>query len=158
MTPFHIKDNGFRIFSATAFCLVLVIQVAAQQNRYYTVKDVAIRGFDVVSYFETGKAEKGTRDLSFEWDGVIWRFSKPGHRQLFIANPEAYAPRYGGWCAYGVSENYKARTNPVAWTIVDGKLYLNYNKRVKQLWMKDRHARITNADINWRDLSSQAPD
>jgi predicted lipoprotein len=76
--------------------------------------------------------------------------------EIFKANPEKYAPRYGGFCAYGTADGHKAPTSPDAWTIVDGKLYLNYDKSVQSLWKKDQQGYIQKADKNWPEVKKQA--
>ena len=81
--------------------------------------------------------------------GATWRFSTEANRDAFAANPEKYAPQYGGYCAYAVSEGYTASTTPEAWKIVDGKLYLNYSKDVQKIWEQDIPGRIANGDKNW---------
>jgi hypothetical protein len=78
-----------------------------------------------------------------------------GTRELFKSDPKKYAPQYGGYCAYGMAEGHKAATQPDAWTIVNGKLYLNYSKEVKGLWMKDQQNLIDQADKNWDEVKKQ---
>jgi hypothetical protein len=75
--------------------------------------------------------------------------------EAFKANPEKYAPQYGGFCAYGTSEGHKAPTQPDAWTIVNDKLYFNYNKDVKVLWNKNQSERIKKADENWIEIKGK---
>jgi len=100
----------------------------------FSTKEGAIRGYDPVAYFTEGKALKGKPEISTTWNGATWHFSSTEHRQLFTQNPEKYAPQYGGWCAYGWAQGYPAKTEPDAWSIVEGKLYLNYNQDIKQRW------------------------
>jgi YHS domain-containing protein len=100
----------------------------------FSTKEGAIRGYDPVAYFTENQPVKGKSEFSTTWNGATWYFSSAEHRQLFTQNPEKYAPQYGGWCAYGWAQGYPAKTEPDAWSIVDGKLYLNYNKDIKQRW------------------------
>ncbi|MEL7173254.1 MAG: YHS domain-containing (seleno)protein, partial [Pseudomonadota bacterium] len=81
--------------------------------------------------------------------GATWRFSSAENRDLFVENPEKYAPQYGGYCAWAVAQGYTAATDPEAWAIVDDKLYLNYNKSVQAKWEKDVPGHIASADGNW---------
>ena len=74
---------------------------------------------------------EGERKFTHKWMGTEWRFASAKHRDLFAENPEKYAPQYGGWCAWAVSQGYPASVDPEAWRIVDGKLYLNYSKSVQ---------------------------
>lgn len=84
--------------------------------------------------------------------GAQWHFASAEHRDKFAGNPKAYAPQYGGWCALAAAENYAAATMPEAWNIVDGKLYLNANLRVKSRWEKDIEGYIRAADANWPNI------
>jgi YHS domain-containing protein len=109
----------------------------------------AIRGYDPVAYFTEGKPVKGSAERTFEWKGETFRFASAEHLALFKAQPEKYAPQYGGYCAYAASEGATASTEPKAWTIVDNKLYLNYSLNIRTLWSKDIPGRIARADANW---------
>lgn len=109
----------------------------------------AIRGYDPVAYFTEGRPVEGKRAFSLKWMNATWYFSSARHRDLFRANPEKYAPQYGGYCAYAVSQGYTASIDPEAWKIVDGKLYLNYSKSVQKRWMADIPGNIKLADKNW---------
>lgn len=110
---------------------------------------LAIKGYDPVAYFTMDKPVKGNDDFEYKWKGVQWRFSTENHKKLFIENPEKYAPRYGGYCAYGVAVNALFDIKPEAWSIVDGKLYLNKNLDVRDTWRKDIPGNIKKADMNW---------
>ncbi len=114
-----------------------------------TSDGVAIKGYDPVAYFTDRRPVKGTEEFEYVWMGAKWRFSSAQHRNLFAENPEKYAPRYGGYCAYAVSLGSIADIDPEAWTIFDGKLYLNLSKKVKELWSKDIPGNIKKADENW---------
>jgi hypothetical protein len=97
----------------------------------------------------------GSAEISYEWDGVRWQFVDSSHRQLFAINPESYAPQYGGHCAMGVAMGRKAEVDPEAWAIVDGKLYLNYDKATLEEWRRNQAANIAQADRNWPTVKSQ---
>lgn len=112
----------------------------------------AIRGYDTVAYFTQNKAVPGLDEFSTEYKGANWLFSSKEHLALFKGNPEKYAPQYGGYCAYAVSQNKTASIKPELFTIEDGKLYLNYNKSVNEKWLKDKMSYINLADKNWPDL------
>jgi hypothetical protein len=94
----------------------------------------------------------GERRYEHEWQGATWRFASAANRDRFAAAPERYAPQYGGYCAWAVSQGYTAGIDPEAWTIVDGKLYLNYDREVQERWAADREANIRSADANWPQL------
>ena len=113
---------------------------------------VAIDGFDPVAYFTDGKPVEGNKELAHEWRGATWRFANAEHRDLFAADPGKYAPQYGGWCAYAVAQGSTADIDPEAWTIHGGKLYLNYDAKIRAKWLADRDAFIAKADANWPGL------
>ncbi|MBC7936521.1 MAG: YHS domain-containing protein [Rhizobacter sp.] len=121
--------------------------------KYFTNKEGAIRGYDAVAYFTEGKAVKGNQPFIYNWNGSDWLFSSQANLDLFKADPVKYAPQFGGYCAYGVSENHQSPTDPAAFTIVEEKLYLNYSSKVKELWMKNRDERIKQANIYWPQLN-----
>jgi len=116
---------------------------------------IAIAGADPVAYFTQGDYVPGEPAFSYEWGGATWQFASAEHRDLFIANPAQYAPQYGGFCAWAVSQGYTAAIDPNAWTIVDGKLYLNYDQRIQRRWSQDIPGNIAKADQNWPGVLAQ---
>lgn len=133
-----------------------VAAVAAQDAapRFNTTRDnVVAKGYDVVAYFTAQKPVKGDAAYAYTWQGVVWHFSSAANRDLFAKSPEKYAPEFGGFCSWAVSRNYTADIDPEAWTIVDGRLYLNYSLRVQRTWLEDRDGNIAKARANWPALS-----
>jgi YHS domain-containing protein len=114
-----------------------------------TSEGVAIKGYDPVAYFTQNRPVQGSAEFEYPWNGAKWRFATAQHSELFIADPEKYAPRYGGYCAYAVSQGKTADIDPNAWTVFEGRLYLNLNKEVQGLWEKDMKDYIRKADENW---------
>ncbi len=112
----------------------------------------AIRGYDPVAYFTEGRPVKGRKAHRAEWMGATWSFASAENRKRFEADPEKYAPRYGGYCAWAVSRGYTASIDPDAWSIVDGALYLNYSLGVRSQWSQDAPGNIAKADANWPKL------
>jgi YHS domain-containing protein len=110
---------------------------------------VAIEGTDPVAYFDQGRPVEGSSDFEHEWMGATWRFVSAENRDRFAADPEKYAPQYGGYCAWAVSQGYTAKIDPEAWSIVDDKLYLNYSKDVQKQWSADVPGNIAKGDANW---------
>jgi len=135
--------------------LVLVIALAfffylnSGKAEIFIKDGAAINGYDPVAYFTEQKPVKGSKDFSYNYKKATWHFSSQQNMDLFKANPDKYAPKYGGYCAYGLSNGYKAPTEADAWSIVDEKLYLNYNTEVREEWNKEQKQRIINADQNW---------
>ena len=136
------------LISATAFA-ALPSAVFAATPPIYAEDGIAIDGTDPVAYFTDSAPVKGSSDFSHTYNGATWHFASAANRDTFAADLARYAPQYGGYCAYAVSEGSTASTTPKAWKIVDGKLYLNYSKRVQRRWEKDIPTRITNANANW---------
>lgn len=141
-----------RIYLLAVFTLLCTASLFSQNKAVFAVDGIAVRGYDVVAYVKDNKAVKGTDEFSYSWNGVKWLFSNNEDLQLFKGNPEKYVPQYGGYCAYGVSENHASPTNPLAFTIVDDKLYLNYSLKVKEMWLKSQRERIQRADTLWKKL------
>ncbi len=131
---------------------LLVAGAAKGQSVYYSENGIAINGFDAVSYINEGKAVKGNSVYAHQWGSTTWLFSSQSNLDLFKADPEKFAPQYGGWCAYGVSENHKSPTDPNAFTVAGGKLFLNYSIRVMQKWRSDTTQYIRRANQNWPAL------
>lgn len=111
--------------------------------------NVAIRGYDPVAYFTVGRPTQGVASFKANYQGAEFRFANAGNRAAFIANPARYAPQYGGYCAWAVSQGSTAGIDPNAWSIVDGKLYLNYNASIQSRWQGNRANFIVSADRNW---------
>jgi hypothetical protein len=116
---------------------------------------VAIQGYDVVAYLTEQQAVKGHRAFSHRWQGVSWQFASADNRDRFARTPEAFAPQFGGFCAYGVSRGYAVEIDPQAFAIVDGRLYLNYSRRVQATWNRDRAGYIEKARQNWPRVSAE---
>jgi YHS domain-containing protein len=114
-----------------------------------TFSSLAVSGYDPVAYFTEGRPIEGSGEHEYEWSGATWRFSSADNLNSFKSNPQAYAPQYGGYCAWAVSQGYTASSDPQAWRIHDGKLYLNYSEGVQKTWAQDVTGNITKADTNW---------
>ncbi len=114
--------------------------------------DTAILGYDTVAYFTEGKPVKGQDTLVHEWQGAKWKFSSQANLEQFKASPEKFAPQYGGYCAYGVTQDNLVSIEPDKFKIVGGKLYLNYNADVQEKWNKDIPGYIRQADAKFQTL------
>ena len=123
--------------------------IAAEPAIYTSWKsNVGAGGYDVVSFF-SGDAVQGSPEFAADYMGAEWHFATQANRDLFETNPQAFAPQYGGYCAWAIAKGKLAKGNPKYWTIEDGKLYLNYNKRIKARWEKDKPGFIAQGDENW---------
>ena len=110
---------------------------------------IAIKGYDPVAYFTDGKALKGRPEFAFAWHDAQWLFANARHRELFAADPERYAPQFGGFCSYGLSKGKLVSADPEQWTIVEGKLYMKFNRPARDLWRQDKAAEIKKAEAAW---------
>ena len=126
--------------------------IAGKVDPVYQHGGLAIRGYDAVAYYQQSAPVKGSSQFSYQWRGATWLFASAENRDRFQADPERYAPQYGGYCAYAVSKGRTASIDPEAWKIVDGKLYLNYSKGVQKKWEQDVPGNIVKADEYWPDL------
>jgi YHS domain-containing protein len=111
--------------------------------------NVAIRGYDPVAYFTLGRPTQGNATFKATYQGAEFHFATAANRAAFVANPARYAPQFGGYCAWAVSQGYTAGIDPSAWAIVDGKLYLNYNQTIQTRWQGDRANLIQVGNRNW---------
>lgn len=123
--------------------------ISAPQVYAATKEKLAVSGYDPVAYFVAGAPTKGLPGISAMHEGVTWRFADDANKAAFLADPAKYAPQYGGYCAYAVSQGYTASADPNAWEIVDGKLYLNYNRSVAASWSKQARDYIKTGDSHW---------
>ena len=110
--------------------------------------NIAVGGYDPVSFF-SGVPVEGDKVHSYEYMGATWRFSTQGNLELFKTNPEAFAPQYGGYCAWALAEGKLAKGSPKYWRVEDGKLYLNFNERIQRRWESDIEGFIIAGDENW---------
>lgn len=152
-------DNRF----SRRVCLSLVTAASALLTAAGPVKPVntgrgnlAIHGYDPVAYFDEGRPAKGSAQFTHVWMGAVWRFASAAHRDEFAAKPEAFAPQYGGYCAWAVSKGYTANGDPEVWKMAGGKLYLNYGSQVRKMWEQDMAGRIESANANWPRLHRAA--
>jgi len=158
---------GVFVNTLTRFCLVLLttftlVASATAAERINTLDrkglwgyketGVAIRGYDTVAYFTEGKPVEGNKKFTTEYEGATWRFASQENLDLFLSDPERYAPQYGGYCAYGIAQDYLVKIEPHLFTIVDGKLYLNYDDKVQRQWEEDVPGFIKSADEKFEGL------
>jgi YHS domain-containing protein len=129
------------------------ITARAEKPVNTTLFGVAIKGYDSVAYFSDGKAVKGDSKINYAWNGATWQFASIEHRDAFKLSPEKYAPQFGGYCAWAVSQGYTANVDPErAWKVVNEKLYLNYDRGVQKKWEQDIPGFIAKAEVNWPKL------
>ena len=152
-----IIDKGIP-WSVCAFAAVLASATFAAHllaGSFYEREGAAIRGYDPVAYFTDNKPVKGSPAYKAEYGGSMFHFVSQANRDTFAANPAKFAPQYNGFCAFGTAGGYKAAIDPAAFTIVNGKLYLNYNHDIRKKWSADVPGFIAKADKNWPAVSKQ---
>ena len=136
--------------AALAPAVLMSLPALAGKAETFTglVEGVGAGGYDAVSYF-TGTPVEGSKEFSTNWKGAEWRFANAANRDAFTASPEKYAPQYGGYCAFALSKGALAKGDPKAWTVNDGKLYLNYSEAVRENWRSDIPGNVAAANGNW---------
>lgn len=140
-----------RLLTLMAITLLFAAGTMASEPPVYTglLSNTGAGGYDTVSYFETGQPTKGSTSYTTEYQGATWRFANAENLARFKENPERFAPAYGGYCAWAVSQGYLAKGEPEHWAIRDGRLYLNYNQAIQDRWQHDPDGFIQQADMNW---------
>ena len=142
------------VAAVVATSSISVAAPAFAEDPVYTSRwsNVAVQGYDPVAYFTESEPVKGSDDYTTKYMGADFHFASQENLVLFLANPEAYAPQYGGYCAWAIADGKYAKGNAKNWAIVDGKLYLNYNKSIQKKWDKDRAGFIEKGDTQWSTL------
>jgi YHS domain-containing protein len=130
--------------------------VPASAGQYFERNGLAIEGYDPMAYFTVMMPVKGTPEFRADHHGSTFYFVSAAHRDAFAADPSTYAPQYGGYCAYGMAKGYKAAIDPAAFTVVGGKLYLNYSETVRSQWLSNMSGYIGKADANWPEVKTLA--
>jgi len=145
-----INHLSRRTMLVSGIALLTAAPAFAATGPIYTSWGTAASGYDVVGYFTESRPVKGSRSHTADYKGATWRFASASNRDLFLSNPEQYAPQYGGFCAYAVATGaLDVSTVPEAWKIVDGKLYLNYSRGIQRTWESRISGYISEADRNW---------
>ncbi|RKQ72058.1 hypothetical protein DES40_1395 [Litorimonas taeanensis] len=126
---------------------------AADEKPIYTSwrNNIAVGGYDTVSFF-VGTPQLGKSEFSAQYKGATWHFQTEANRDLFLANPTAFAPQYGGYCAWAIARGKLAKGSPKHWYVENGRLYLNFNDRIRDRWLADKESFIEMADERWPDI------
>ncbi len=141
----------FRLVASSFGAIIMLGSACAGELN--EVDGVAIKGYDAVAYFTDHRAVPGSDAFAASYQGVRFKFASASHRDSFVADPASYLPQYGGFCAYGTATGHKADIDPEAFSIIDGKLYLNYSQDVRATWAKDIPGYIVKADEQWPSVS-----
>lgn len=137
-----------------AFASSAIVPAYAEKAPIYTksFNNLGAGGYDVVSYFKGGAPEEGDKSFSVEHLGADFIFASQENLEAFQANPDAYLPQYGGYCAWAMADGKFFKGDPKQWTILDGKLYLNYSDKIQAKWKAEPKGFITSADAKWPDI------
>jgi len=149
-----ITTQRFLHALARLLFLSLALSMSAPASEVHSTGGIGLKGYDPVAYFSGGAPARGLEGLRVEHDGAAYLFSTAENRDAFKSDPARYLPQYGGYCAFGVSRGYKADVDPTAFTVVEGKLYLNYNAAVQRDWLKDTAGFIRTADAKWPEVKA----
>jgi YHS domain-containing protein len=145
------------VLRLTFAVVLLVAAMAASAGEFFEKDGVALRGYDPVSYFSEGKPQRGLPAHSYVYKGSRFHFASAENQRLFSDDPGRYAPQFGGFCAYGTAQGYKVSTQPDAFAVVNGRLYLNYNREVVKIWQQDVPGNIALAEEKWPEVSKTEP-
>jgi YHS domain-containing protein len=148
-----VNNLSRRAFLALATTTAAVCQgsIAPAETQSHAAR-VALHGYDPVSYFTKGHPEQGVERFSVSFDDAVYWFTSEQHRAMFIADPDAYAPQYNGFCAISVSRNMIAEPDPHAWAISDGKLYVFSSPAWVARFEQDKAAILAKGAENWPEL------
>ena len=138
---------------ALALLASALLVAGAHAGEFYERDGAALRGHDAVAYFKDAQPVKGSAEHKAEYKGSTFLFASKANRDAFAADPARYAPQYGGYCAFGAAGGYKAAIDPAAFSVVEGKLYMNYNRDVQKQWSRDVPGFIAKADKAWPVLA-----
>lgn len=149
------KKSGLSSLVSNAFGLIASLfkpkNLTAETDFLNKTDDgFALKGYDAVAYFTENSPRRGKPEFYYEWNGARWLFANAVNRDKFIAEPEQHMPQFGGYCAYAIARNNVVDIDPTVWKIVDGRLYLNYNKSVAAEWEQDLSGSIERGERNWR--------
>tara|TARA_R110002051_G_scaffold165688_2_gene236590 strand:- start:55308 stop:55811 length:504 start_codon:yes stop_codon:yes gene_type:complete len=153
-TTIHPIRAVFALFALIT--LSVLTAGTAQAGEQYTDRDGrAVNGYDVVSYFNSETPVMGLETITTEYNGASWWFASEADKALFLADPVRYAPAYDGHCAFALADGRKVRSDPLAWQIVDGRLYLNFSPAIHRRWQEDIPGYLARSQANWPALEPQ---
>lgn len=145
---------------ATTAALTVMLATSAMAGQYdvnKTITGLAMRGYDPVAYFTEKKPTHGNFAITTLYNDAVYRFASEENKKTFLADPEAYLPQYGGYCAFGLAQGVKVDGDPELWKVVDNKLYLNLAPPVQKRWESDIPGFIKGANMKWTELEEVDP-
>ncbi len=151
-----------KILGAVVISLILIGFVFAKSNRISPLflghdevstpmfSDLALEGHDPVAYFTEEKAVLGSSSHEFEWRNAKWHFSSEANKSAFMAEPEKYAPQFGGYCAFAVSKGFTAKAEINCFEMVEDRLFLFNAEEVRNQWKDKIDENLLLARENWK--------
>jgi hypothetical protein len=156
MTLLGTRATGWSLRGLALAALLVASTAVAGETINKDAEDLAIRGYDTVAYFTDGRPVKGSPEFEHVWQDARWRFASAEHRSLFASDPDRYAPQFGGFCTGGVALGRLTPIDPEAWVIIEGRLYLYYDKEGRDETAADpkeaQEAHIAAAAERWEAL------
>ncbi len=146
-----------QLILALSWVMLAVAPASAAVSPDPQIDTVALQGYDVVSYYGEEGPKKGSGNQAAYHNGVTYLFTDKANKEAFKANPEKYLPQFGGYCAFGVTKGKKFVSDPLAYKVVDGKLYLNLNKKVQKIWEEDVPGYIKEGTGKWEGIKDKHP-
>ncbi len=140
------------LFGALSAVFLACAAHAQDTPVYFAPEGMAMGGYDPVSYFEGDVPVQGQPEISVMWKGAEWHFASHQNRELFEGNPRAFAPQFGGYCSYAMAHGVLKSTDPSAWRVVDGRLYLTHSPEIEQMWRQDQGEYIQQAREYWPEI------
>lgn len=157
MRELFTPHRSLRHFLGAGLILALLAipaGIASAGEQYTDRQGRALNGYDPVTYFTDGTAQMGVESITAEYNGASWWFVSEADRELFLADPGHYAPAYDGHCAWALADGRKVRSDPQAWRIVNGRLYLNFNADIQARWERDIPGNLERSEANWPALEA----
>jgi len=158
MTLLFAVKTGLRLGLGAVNLALVVLLLSSQAlagEQYVDREGRAIDGYDAVTYFTEEAPVMGLAEITAQYNGATWQFASEANRAAFLANPQRYIPAYDGHCAWAVANGYKARTDPLAYRIVDDQLYLNYDAGIQRRWEGDIEGHIRQSEANWPQIEDE---
>ncbi|SMO66398.1 hypothetical protein SAMN06265380_104219 [Ruegeria faecimaris] len=137
------------LFGAIAACVIALPAFAQDLPVFYRTDGAAMAGYDAVSYFNGETPVRGQPEYAVMWKGAEWHFATAENRDAFEMNPRAYAPQFGGYCAFAMAQGELVSTDPTIWQVIDGRLYLTHSPEIERIWQTDTAAYIREAEAHW---------
>ena len=147
--PALTRRHALGLALAAPALLLAARPALAREPEIYQERGVAIDSSDAVAYFDGNGPVAGDAAHAIDWNGATWHFASAANATRFRETPEAFAPQFGGYCAFAASRGYLAPTIPEAWTLHEGQLFLNASLRARELWLQDIPGNIAKGRANW---------